>query len=126
MKRQASQKRFALGFTLLEVLFAVLVFSIVLVAIHTVFYTSLRLRNKAVEAVEQALPLTLATATIRRDLAGIVVPGGTLFGEFITTGQNSTSNLLSPGFYTTTGILSDEEPWDRRAKDQLLSGEFDQ
>jgi type II secretion system protein J len=98
------------GFTLIEVLFAVLIFSIVLVAIHTVFYSAVHLRNKAVQAFDQMLPLNQALAVIRQDLAGIVVPGGVLCGAFVTQGQSDT-NLLSPGFYTTSGTLAEDQPW---------------
>ena len=81
------------AFTLLEVLIAVVIFAIVLAAINAVFYGALRLRNKATEALKNALPMQQALATIKRDLANIVVPGGMLSGMLQTT---ATSDLL-PG-----------------------------
>jgi type II secretion system protein J len=96
------------AFTLIEVLLAVMVFSIVLTAIHTVFYSAIHLRNKAVESVDKALPLNRAIDIMRRDLAGIVRPGGTLFGDFITSAaQANGTNQLRPGFYTATAHLGD-------------------
>lgn len=114
------------AFTLIEVLLAVSIFAIVLVAIHSVFYGALRLRNKTTEALEQALPLQHTLTIIKRDLANIVLPGGTLFGELQTAQTiNSSTNSLSllspvqdavpgqssPAFFTATGILQDSFPW---------------
>jgi prepilin-type N-terminal cleavage/methylation domain-containing protein len=119
------------AFTLIEVLLAVVVFSIVLVAIHTVFHSALRLRNKATQAIEATLPLQQSLAIIKRDLANLVAPGGTLFGELQTTPTGSTQSgpsqssqlgsfnpsaaslqgMASPAFYTSVGLLSDAAPW---------------
>ena len=113
------------AFTLIEVLLAVAIFSIVLLAIHTVFYGAVRLRNKTTSAVEAALPLQQTLAIMKRDLANVVMPGGKLFGELQTTStatndqgllQNtpmfiSTRVQVSPYFYTATGLLEDDLPW---------------
>ncbi len=69
----------------MEVLLAVVVFSIVLAAINVVFYGAVRLRNKTAAALEAAVPQQHALAIIKRDLANIVLPGGTLFGPLQTT-----------------------------------------
>ena len=114
------------GFTLIEVLLAVAIFAIVLVAIHTVFYSAVRLRNTTTASIEQSIPLQQTVATIKRDLANIVMPGGTFFGE-LQTAQTGTSytNLLNnlspvndampgqsgPAFYTAAGVLRDGYPW---------------
>jgi type II secretion system protein J len=109
------------GFTLIEVLIAVLAFAIVLGAINTVFYSAMRLRNKTSDAVEKSLVLQQAVAIIKRDLAGIVVPGGILGGELKTTPDASSSaaspaagNLAlssGPVIYTNTGMLDETLPW---------------
>ena len=84
------------GFTLLEVLIASVAFAIVLAAINAVFYGALRLRNKTVDALEQALPMQQALAVIQRDLANLVVPGGTLAGALQTTSiTNAVANAVS-------------------------------
>lgn len=122
------------AFTLLEVLLAVSVFAIVLLSVHGVFYGALRLHNRASLAIENSLPLERTLAILRRDLAGIVEPGGTFFGELQTTLTVSTNTsqsasstttpgitailqgLASPTFYTAAGIISDTVPWGEVSK----------
>ncbi len=100
------------AFTLIEVLLAVTIFGIVLVALQGIFHGALRLRNRTVESIENALPLEQALTIIRRDLAGIVPPGGTLGGSVQTTpvidGMNGQPTIE---FHTAVGILSDRVPW---------------
>src|SRR6185436_9077843 len=59
------------AFTLLELLLAVLVFSIVLGAIHVVFFSAFKLRNKTADAIERSLPLQQTLVIIKRDLANL-------------------------------------------------------
>ncbi len=121
------------GFTLIEVLLAVAVFAVILVAMHGVFYGALRLHRKTTQSLEQGLPLQQALAILKRDLANIVLPGGTLFGELQTTASttgnqtNQTSQtsqlssalnsaslkglVVSPTLYTSVGIPDDTAPW---------------
>src|SRR5258708_18471485 len=90
------------GFTLLDLLIAVAVFAIVLAAINAVFYGALRLRDKTTEALKEALPMQQALAIIKRDLANIVVPGGTLSGLLqTTTVTDMLPRRASPAFYTS-------------------------
>jgi len=113
------------GFTLIEVLIAATAFAIVLAAINAVFYSALRLRNKAHESFEAALPLQHTLGVIRRDLANVVLPGGTLFGSLQTTPTANVSNnssnsgggsitvpgQVSPNFFTTSGIIDETSPF---------------
>jgi general secretion pathway protein J len=109
------------GFTLLELLLAILVFAVVLVAIHLVFFTAIRLRNRTAEAVERSLPLQQTLAIIKRDITNIVPPGGPLSGALQSTPTSSSSGDMSgamnlssqsgPQFYTATGIVDDSTPW---------------
>src|SRR6266404_9663384 len=100
------------GFTLLEVLIAVMIFAVVLAAASTVFYGALRLRNGAAESLEQSLPRQQALAVIQRDLANLVVPGGTLSGVCRTTSiTNVIGGQSSPDFYTSTGLIDPTSPW---------------
>ncbi len=100
------------AFTLLEVLIAVMIFAIVLAASNTVLYSALHLQRRATESVEQALPMQHAFAVIRRDLANLVVPGGTLSGVFQTTSiTNRVGGQSSPDFYTSAGIIDETSPW---------------
>lgn len=106
------------GFTLIEVLLAVAVFAIVLAAINTVFFGALRLRNKTHDAFEIALPLQQTVGIIKRDLGGIMLPGGTMAGQFQTTPTNNSGGNIdfiglrvSPDIFTCTGIIDDTSPW---------------
>lgn len=102
------------GFTLIEVLLAVVVFSIVLAAINYVFYGALRLRNKTTLALEQSFPLQHTLAIMKRDLANMVPAGGTLSGDLQTAA--TTGGLLNQSgaqfeFCTSAGLLNDDTPW---------------
>ena len=110
----------------MEILIAVTAFAIVLAAVNAVFYGALRLRNRTVQAMDGALPMQQALAIMKRDLANLVVPGGTLAGQLQTTPtagslQSSAQSAsfssadkaaqISPDFYTTTGTFDDYSPW---------------
>jgi general secretion pathway protein J len=109
------------GFTLIEVLIAVMTFAIVLAAVNTVLYGALRLRNKTTQAVEQALPIQQTFAIIKRDLSGIVPPGGVLAGALksgtatslgpSTAGMEALGSEAGPEIYTNTGILEESSAW---------------
>ena len=115
----------ARAFTLIEVLLAIVIFSIVLAAIHTVFYGAIQLRNKTTQAVEAGLPLQQTLAVLKRDLANIVLPGGTFFGELQTSQTISATNSLdllspvddavigqsTPAFFTASGMINGNLPW---------------
>ena len=120
---RSTNANFANGgaFTLLELLLAILVFSVVLGAIHVVFFSAFKLRNHTSDAIERALPLQQALAIIKRDLANLVPPGGTLSGalqstpNLSTTSSSGMSGSLNhgngPQFYTAVGIIDDNAPW---------------
>ena len=114
MKASRELNRRAQAFTLMEVLIAVVVSSIVLAAVSGVFYGAMKLRDKTTRALEKSLPIQQAVSIIRRDLLGIVVPGGTLTGTLKTAvGSTSTGGDMPLGaeFYTSTGLPSGYEPW---------------
>lgn len=113
-------QRRAGGFTLIEVLLSVVIFAIVLAAINTVFFGTLRLRNKTYEAFNSVLSLQQAVGIIKRDLNGIMLPGGTtnmLAGQFqtaLTSVNGATESIgtrVSPDIFTCTGLLDEIEPW---------------
>jgi prepilin-type N-terminal cleavage/methylation domain-containing protein len=127
------------AFTLIELLLAITIFSIVLVAMHMVFYTALQLRNKTEDAFNESVPLQRTLALMKKDIANLVAPGGILSGTLQSTqlgvGQttqsssSSSSSLQategsaltmlpipgavdsSPFFFTSTGTISDTLPW---------------
>jgi type II secretory pathway pseudopilin PulG len=114
---------------LLELLLAVAIFAVVLLAIHTVFYSALNLRNRTTAQIEASIPLQHALEIIKRDLSNLVPPGGTFSGPFQSVTPASvgfgpasatSSNVyravlpgtvVSPELHTTTGIVSDQLPW---------------
>jgi type II secretion system protein J len=101
------------GFTLVEILVAVSIMAILLVAIQAAFFGGLRLRERTVESIEASLPVEEALQTMQRDLANIVIStNGVFFGPLQTT--NPTNNLpgqVGPDFYTSGGELDGMVPW---------------
>src|SRR5438128_1961088 len=100
------------AFTLMEVMLALSISAVVLVGIGSVFFSAMRLRKSTTEALEQCIPVHQALAIIRRDLQGVVPPGGTIAGDFkggtITIGAAQAVGLQ---FCTATGAINDAAPW---------------
>jgi len=107
------------AFTLIEMLLAVAICAIVLLAINGVFATAVHLRDKTSSAVEEALPVNRALDILYRDLKGAVGPGGFLAGDFkcgvqatgATMGLSGEAGSAGLDFYTSTGTLTDQAPW---------------
>ena len=101
---------------MLELLIAVSIFAMVLTAINGVFYGAMRLQSKSSRAVEESLPAQQTVALLKRDLQGIVPPGGVLSGSF-QSGVSSATTIAStvpPGsttFYTCTGVIDETSPF---------------
>jgi prepilin-type N-terminal cleavage/methylation domain-containing protein len=108
----------AAAFTLVEVLLALAICAIVLVAINAVFATAVRLRDRTSAAVDHSLPANLAFDKIRTDLKSVVGPFGFLAGDFKCDAQTmGTSMGLSSAsgggldFFASSGVISDNAPW---------------
>ena len=119
------------GFTLIEVILAVGIFSIVLVAINTAFFAALRLRQRTSDILEQRLPLDHALSVLRQDLMNAVPPGGVLAGDFRSgnsgsaAGASGSRSSSAAGanrglgtaqnggldFFTANGALTQDAPW---------------
>ena len=107
------------AFTLIEMLLAVAICAIVLLAINGVFATAVRLRDKTSESIEETLPINRALAVLHRDLKGAVGPGGFLAGDFkcgvqatgATMGLSGEAGSAGLDFYTSTGAITYETPW---------------
>jgi type II secretion system protein J len=107
------------AFTLIEVLLALAICAIVLVAINAVYATAVRLRNKTSAAVDEAAPINQTFEILRRDLKSTVGPGGYLAGDFKCGAQTMGASMGLSGqaggsgldFFTATGQLSDSTPW---------------
>lgn len=107
------------AFTLLEMILAVGVAAIVLLAVGAAFFTALHLQASTQAAVDEATPVDQALSVIRRDLECVVTPtNGTskiLSGDF-KVGQVSSFGFSTPvaiEMYTATGALSSspDAPW---------------
>lgn len=104
------------GFTLLEILVATAVGAIVLLVINATFFGALRLSNTTHEHLEEDRAMQHTLGIIRRDLAGVMLPGGTLAGELQTTlasslTQGSYGDQIGPDIYTNTGRIDGWNPF---------------
>lgn len=107
--------RLVRAFTLIELILAIGITAIVLVAINAVLFSALRLRESTSNAVEASLPEQQALTTLRRDLEGMMPPNtnGVFSGSFKAGGVSS-AGLNQPvdiELYTTTAALRANEPW---------------
>jgi type II secretion system protein J len=123
IRRPSSPIRFrrglrAGGFTLLEVVIATAVGAIVLLVINTTFFTALRLNNTTTERLATDLELQRALGIVRRDLAGVMLPGnnGVFAGPLQTTlasslTQGTYGDKVGPNLYTNTGSVDGWNPF---------------
>jgi type II secretion system protein J len=125
MTRAASISRSGTrGFTLLELLVATSVAAIVLLVINATFFAALRLHNTTHDRIDDDLALQRSLSIIRRDLAGIMVPGGTFSGQLQSTVFNATelddsgAERVSPDIYTSSGRV---DGWSSFADVQVVS-----
>jgi type II secretion system protein J len=104
------------GFTLLELLIATAVGAVVLVVIQTSFFGALRLHNTTHARAEADLSLQRALGIIRRDFAGLMLPGGVLSGQLQTTVFSSSlgdsfGERVTPDLFTTSGKVDGWNPF---------------
>lgn len=104
------------GFTLLELLLATAVGAVVLLAINTTFFGALRLHNTTHDRIEADLVLERTLAIVRRDFAGLMLPGGTLSGQlqsssFTSTTEGISGDRISPDLYTNSGKIDGWNPF---------------
>lgn len=116
MKAVTLQRRRNAGFTLLELIIATAVGSIVLLAVQTSFFGALRLHDTTHTRLDTDLGLQRALAIVRRDLAGLMLPGGTLSGQLQTSNFASTlgdayGERISPDLHTTSGRIDGWNPF---------------
>ena len=105
------------AFTLIEMVLAIGVAAIVLIAVNAVLFTSLHLREVTADTVNAATPVDQAVTFLRRDLQCVVTPtNGTskvLSGDF-RVGNVSSAGVPEPvavEMFTATGALSVNAPW---------------
>jgi type II secretion system protein J len=105
------------AFTLIEMILAIGVASIALIAVNAVLFTSLRLRDATANIVDAAAPVDQTMTFLRRDLQCLVTPtNGTtkiLSGDF-RVGDVSSAGVSEPvaiEMFTATGTLGADTPW---------------
>ena len=105
------------AFTLIEMILAIGVAAMVLIAVNTALFASLRLRDATQNVVDAAAPVDQAVSYIRRDLQCVVTPtNGT---SKVLSGSFRAGNISSAGvpesaaveMFTATGALSANSPW---------------
>ncbi len=103
------------AFTLLELLLSIGAAALILLAIQSTLFTTLRLQDRMTGALEAAVPLEMAFDVLRRDLQCVVPPkvsgilsGGFRCGTVLSTGI---SQPVSLELHTSTGTLLAAEPW---------------
>ena len=106
------------GFTLVEMILAIGVAAMGLVAVNAVLFTSLHLREVTTNVVDAATPVDQTFTYLRRDLQCVVTPtNGTsriLSGSFRVGNGISSAGVSDPvaaEIYTATGALSVNTPW---------------
>jgi type II secretion system protein J len=114
------------AFTLIELLLAVSIMAIVMVAINGVFFAALHLRNSTVNSLEASLPVEQALDVIQHDLANVACSTNTnsvfLAPLQTTNPTNALPNQVGPDFYTSGGELDGVTPWGSMQKvDYLLA-----
>jgi type II secretion system protein J len=105
------------AFTLIEMILAIGVAALVLIAINAVLFASLRLRDTTADTVDAASPVDQTVSFLRRDLECVVTPtNGT---SKVLSGDFKVGTIISPGvpepvaieMFTATGALSENAPW---------------
>ena len=105
------------AFTLVEMILAIGVAAIVLVAVNAVLFTALHLREVTAGVVDASTPVDQTFTFLRRDLQCVVTPtNGTskvLSGSFKVGTVNSAgiTEPVAAEIFTATGALSQSAPW---------------
>lgn len=110
--RPQSTVRFYPGFTLIEVLFATLVFAIVLAAVNAVFYGSLKLRERADEKQKESLSRLQSLELLKRDLRAAFYSEGFRADRFQCEPSRGLGVLADQiQFFAKTGTTDQSAPW---------------
>src|SRR5688572_7106858 len=104
------------GFTLLELIIATAVGAVVLIVVQTTFFGALRLHNTTHERIDSDLVVHRTLGIIRRDCAGLMMPGGTLAGQLQTTNFSSLNEgaygeRITPDLFTSSGKIDGWTPF---------------
>jgi len=110
------------GFTLLELLTATAMFAVIVVALYTVFYGALRMRERAHDTFEERLPQDALIALLHRDLSCAPVPTGILAGAFLGEKiEEGGQRLDRLELYTASAVVDENDPWGDLQKVSLFT-----
>jgi len=100
------------GFTLIEVLLALMISAIVLVIIGSFFAGALKVQQHLNSSIDESLPIERALNIMQKDLKNAVAPGGMLAGP-LQSGSALGGSDVNDGIqiYTTTGLMTPNTPW---------------
>ena len=119
--------RAAAAFTLIELLLALSIMSMILAAMSGVLYLAFHLQSTITNTLEESMPVEQALLGIQRDLSCIVCNNASnnvmLIGSFQSINQtNLLHGQIGPDFYTTGGEPDGMVPWgDIQKVDYLLA-----
>jgi type II secretion system protein J len=119
--------RAAAAFTLIELLLALSIMSMILAAMSGVLYLAFHLQSTVTNSLEESMPVEKALLDIQRDLSSIVCNNASnnvmLIGSFQSINQtNLLPGQIGPDFYTTGGEPDGLVPWgDIQKVDYLLA-----
>lgn len=114
--RRQSCRKAPRGFTLLELLIATAVGAVVLLVVQTTYFGALRLHNTTHQRLEEDLVIQRSLGIIRRDLNGIMLPGGTLAGQLQSESYSSSltgnyGDRVMPDVFTNSGKVDGWNPF---------------
>lgn len=99
------------GFTLMEILLAILAFAVLMAALQTVFFSALRSRRESQERIADLQRRSQVRGVLERDLRNALFQTNGLATYFLlrsdTEGAGRADQLE---FFTTTGVISDANP----------------
>jgi len=100
------------GFTLIEVLLALMICAIVLVIVGSFFAGALKVQSHVDANLDQSLPIERALNILQKELKNAVAPGGMLAGP-LQSGSSLGGVDANAGIqiYTTTGLMMPNTPW---------------
>lgn len=100
----------------MELLLAIAVGSVVLIVIQTTFFGALRLHRTTHARLDDDRAVERTLGIVRRDLAGLMLPGGVLSGELQTTAFSSMTagtqgDRVTPDLFTSSGRIDGWTPF---------------
>lgn len=104
-----SERPFARGFTLLEMLVAIAMVAIITASLYSALYVGFRAQRSATRAVEPARSATLTLQLLEQDLEGAMSPTGILAGQFLGTDANGLDGADGLAFYSSANVPANGE-----------------